>query len=224
MADKYCKKSSFESVADEIRIRAGLASSNKLTPSQMKTQIDNLAIPAQRGSPSKELKTNDALYTIQKGKYTGGSVYIDPQAKTATLTQNGGTVTDANNKPISSVTVPATNKVTLATGTLSLSEGQTSVSITGLSFSPKGYALCLNSTSSVSYSKFEGRIMFIMQVKDGILYGRIGGTTKVTSGDEIAGIPITSTSSVFGSNYVTISGVNGSSSFTGYTHVYVVWG
>ena len=107
----------------------------------MATRIGDLEIPIQRGSLSKELKTNDTSSVIQRGVYTGGFIYIDPQAKTARLTQNSSTITDENNKPISSVKIPAKNMYSVFQTTITPTDNATSFSVTGLSFRPVGIVI-----------------------------------------------------------------------------------
>lgn len=230
MADKYCKKSSLETVADEVRVRAGLSSSSKLTTAQMKTTIDALEIPVQRGAPSVALTGSSPSYTIQKGVYTGGKVSVTGQSKTATLSQNGSTVAPDSGKVLTSVTVPAKNTVSVKSGTIPMSSGQSTVLIDDIGFSPTGYALCFD-VSSVTTSNISGKILLIMQTKSGTLLGRIMHTDTVSSGDGTVGIPITSTSTTWGSNSLSISNIVGTLSgttyngtFPGYSFRYVVWG
>ena len=74
MAKKYCKKSSLTSVAEEVRTRNG--TSAQIPFANIATTISNLAIPAQRGAPSTVLTASNPSTTIQRGKYTGGSVSL----------------------------------------------------------------------------------------------------------------------------------------------------
>ena len=154
MADKYCKKSSLEAIADEIRVRNGDSSSTKyLFPNEFESTISGLLIPTQRGAPSKELKTNDSSYTIQRGVYTGGSVFVDPisyegqNAINPTFSQQ--TIKDStNNKPIKKVVVNGFDSHPLAAGGWRGSvKSPTSITISGLSFTPVG-AIFLLATSN----------------------------------------------------------------------------
>ena len=134
-------------------------------------------------------------------------------------------------KTLASVTVPAKNTATVIYGNVTPSDGQTSISITGLNFEPTGYAISYNGSSSSPYSS-NTKLMTLLQTKSGTLYGMIkGNVTKMSPESARAGVPVTSTTSSFGSNYVTISGVTGtlegtnySTSFWGYQYSYIVWG
>ena len=141
MADKYVRKTSLENVASETKTRAGLASSTKLTPTQIKERITALTIPTSRGTPTQVLTAASPSYTILRGKYTGGSVSVSAQGKTAVLQTSTQTISPDSGKVLSSVTVPAKNTASVAVGTITPSSGATSFSISGLSFTPVGIAI-----------------------------------------------------------------------------------
>lgn len=223
MADKYCKKSSLEAVADEVRTRAGYPSSLKMTPLQMVDIINNLEIPVQRGAPNVELTVNSPSYTIPKGVYTGGLVYVLPQGGHATLTANGSTVSDPNGRPLSSVTVPPKNVYTVHNGTTTPSSGATTINFTGLNFKPVGIILAVADWSSKK-PVGTNNVVSMASVKGGSTYGCLGISSSY------CGV-ITSASVTFTDNSVTISNIvanrNGSTvsgSFCNNQHYYIIWG
>lgn len=221
MAKKYCKKSSLESIADEIRTRAG--TNDTMTPAQMKTAVDNLVIPTQQPTSYINLGASNSPYTIPKGIHSGhGTVTVSTQSKTATLSANGSTVYPDSGKVLSSVTIPAKNTFSVAVGTLTPSDKATSISITGLSFQPKGIAVMVTNASS-SYVLEPRAIVNISSINntvDGCLTASSGYKGRVT------GATVS-----FGSNSVSISNItatrNGSSVspyFRNQEHSYFVWG
>ena len=178
MADRWCKKSSVQSVADEIKVRAG-KQGQTIPFSNFVSEINNLVIPTQQSTEYIALDRNRTSYTIPRGIHSGsGTVSVDPQAKTVTLTQNGGTVYPNNGTVFSSVTVPAKNTVSVKSGTVTPSSGQSTIIIDGIGFSPTGYALCYD-VSSVTSDGISGKVLIIMQTKSGTLRGRIMHTSNI---------------------------------------------
>ena len=204
--DKYCKKSSLEALADEIRVRAGESSSTKYTfPNGFETAISGLVIPTQRGAPSKELKTNDSSYTIQRGVYTGGSVTVDPIELTANPSSSQQTIKDnTNNKPLKKVTVNAANLYQVATGVWqSSTKNPSSMSVSGLSFKPVGViVLTLSTLASSSPYYF---IRWFCALSDGTVYGYARGRTSTSR--TFLGAKIVSASVTFGNNSVSLSNI-----------------
>lgn len=208
--DKYCKKSSLEALADEIRVRAGESSSTKYTfPSGFETAISGLLIPTQRGAPSKELKTNDTSYTIQKGVYTGGSVFVDPISYEGQNAINPSssqqTIKDStNNKPIKKVVINGVDVHPIATGSWRGStKNPVSITISGLSFNPVGIAI-IHRLNTPAYSNPYYFIRWFAALNGGTIYGYC--RNKSASRTNYAA-KITSASVSFGSNSVSISNV-----------------
>lgn len=223
MATKYCKKSSVESVADEVKVRQG--SSNSIQGSGLASAINNLVLPTQRGSPNTVLTASSPSKTIQRGEYTGGSVYVTPQSKTATLTVNGSTVNADANKVLSSVTVPAKNTATFNSGSITPSSNATSISVTGLSFKPIGVAIF--PTDSGTWDCVSPRFILGMFTSSGI---KVGVTGSKKSGTQYYGV-INGASVTFGNNSVSISNItanlNGTAvnaTFQAKQFTWVCWG
>ena len=204
--DKYCKKSSLEALADEIRVRNGDGSSTKyLFPNEFESTISGLLIPTQRGAPSKELKTNDSSYTIQKGVYTGGSVFVDPIELTANPSSSQQTIKDStNNKPLKKVTVNAANLYQVAVGNWrGTTKNPTSWSMSGLSFKPAGIIFLTDSILSSSSPYYF--IRWFCALNDGTVYGYCRGRTSTSN--NFFGAKIVSASVTFGNNSVSFSNV-----------------
>lgn len=197
MAKKYCKKSSVQSVANEVKIRKGSASI--IQGSSIASDIDALVLPIQRGAPNTVLTASSTSKTIQRGKYTGGSIYVTPQSKTATLTPNGSTIAADSNKVLSSVTIPAKSTATFAYGNITPSSGATAISVSGLSFNPIGFAIF--PTGSGSWNTDTPQFMLGMFTKDGMKLG-ITGSNK--SGTLYYGV-INAASVTFGNGSVSLS-------------------
>lgn len=223
MAQKYCKKSSVKSVADEVKVRQG--SSNSIQGSGLASAINNLVLPTQRGAPNTVLTASSPSKTIQRGEYTGGSVYVTPQSKTATLTVNGSTINADANKVLSSVTVPAKNTATFAYGNITPSSGATSISVSGLSFKPIGFAIF--PTASGSWTTYTPQFMLGMFTADGV---KVGVTGSNKSGTMYYGV-INGASVTFGNSSVSISNItaklNGTAvnaTFQAKQFTWVCWG
>lgn len=197
MAKRYCKKSSMQAVADEIKVRGGF--SDKIQGSYMATEISNLEKPVDRGSPSVTLTASSPSYTVQEGKYTGGSVSVVPQNATATLSQNGGYVQTEEGKTLASVKVPAKNTYSYSTGKITPASGATSISISGLSFYPS-YIVVVN-TSRPSVLR-NSQIATVYCDKNGTVKGAFPNNSAYVGS-------VTSASASFGSNSVSISNVVG---------------
>lgn len=196
MAKKYCAKSSMQAVADEIKTRKG--SSSNIQGSNIASDISNLVIPTQRGSPTTVLTASSTSQTIQRGKYTGGSVSVVPQIATAQLSQNGGYVQIESGKTLASVKVPAKNAYSYSSGKITPSNGATSISITGLSFEPTHIAIMNTHIGSVYddvvvsfYCAKQEDIMGLFTARSGYL-GKVSNATVS-----------------FGTNSVTISNIVG---------------
>lgn len=146
---KYCKKTSVQSVADEVKIRKGSAAS--IQGSQIATDISNLVIPVQRGTVNKELKTNDTSYSILRGVYNNGSVYVDPVEWPSVVqpSVNQQIIKDANNRPLKKVSVGVFDFHPLAVGSWRGSQkNPTSLTVSGLPFTPAGVILICGSNNS----------------------------------------------------------------------------
>lgn len=199
MAKKYCKKSSMQAVADEIRVRGGFPSTYKIQGSYMATEISNLEIPVNRGSPSVTLTASNPSHTVQEGKYTGGSVSVVPQNATATLSQNGGYVPIESEKTLASVKVPAKNAYSYSTGKITPASGATSISISGLSFVPS-HIIVVNTSKPSTLT--EKKIVTVYCDKSGTVGGVFPNNSAYVGS-------VTSASASFGSNSVSISNVVG---------------
>lgn len=224
MAKKYCKKSSMQAIATEVKTRKG--SSSNIQGSNLATDISNLVIPAQRGAPTTTLTASNPSTTIQRGKHTGGSVSVVPQNATATIQSSGAYVPIENGKTLASVKVPATDRMSVAYGTTTPSSNATSITISGLSFSPVGIAIALTSFGSVSTTS--PKFITGLFKKDGTVCG-VSGTDSEFSAKYFGVFKNASMS--FGTNSVTISNIiatlntsNVSVNFHNKQHTYVVWG
>lgn len=219
MAKKHCKKSSMQAVAGEVKTRKG--SSSNIRGDNIASDISNLVIPAQRGAPETVLTASSTSKTIQRGKYTGGSVSIVPQNATATLSKSGGNVSIESGKTLASVKVPASNLFQSASGTITPSSNATSIGLSNLSFRPVGVIFALTDGSGATNSP---KITYIAYAPSGI-YGNI------ISGANYGGAMVTDASVSVTDNSITISnirGVDGSTSYTGNfrntQHSYFAWG
>jgi len=219
MPKKYCKKSSVQSVADEVKTRKG--SSSNIQGNNIASDISNLVIPTQRGSPTTVLTASSTSKTIQRGKYTGGSVSVASQNATAVLSRDGGNVTIESGKTLASVKVPASNLFQSASGTITPSSNATSIGLSNLSFRPIGAIFALTSGSG---STNKPKITYVAYTPNGV-YGNI------ISGANYGGAMVTDASVSVTDNSITISnirGVDGSTSYTGNfrnaQHSYFAWG
>lgn len=199
MAKKYCRKSSIKAVADEIRVREGSSSTDKVQGSMMYYRIQNLELPVNYGSPNTVLTANNQSHTVLMGKYTGGSVSVTPQNATATLSQNGGYVPIEDGKTLASVKVPAKNAYSYSAGKITPASGATSISISGLSFTP--LCIVVVNTSKPSTLR-ENQIAVVYCDKSGTVRGVFPNKSAYVGS-------VTSASASFGSNSVSISNVVG---------------
>ena len=221
----YCHKDSFTNasgtgVVDELRVRNGTVLA--IPFDQIVPTINGLVIPAQRGAPNTQLTVNAPSKTIERGIYTGGSVSVNPQNVTAVLTAAGNTVTGENGRPMSSVIIPAANVFSYAVGTITPADKSTSISISGLSFTPVGFALLVTNATSKYTLEYSAILNLFCAggTVDGCLTAQSGRRGKVTGA-----------SVSFGSGSVSISNItavrNGSSVspyFRNSEHSYFVWG
>lgn len=199
----YCKKSSVQSVADEVKVRKG--SSSSIQGSNIASEINGLVLPTQRGAPNTVLTASNPSVTIQRGKYTGGSVSVVPQNATAVLSRDGGNVTIESGKTLASVTVPAKNVVSYASGKITPADNVTSVQITGLSFSPVGFVvMCTNPNYKMSGSN--NAVATVCCYKSGSGYLATGFMPNRSA---YLGV-VTSASATFGSNSFSVSNITGS--------------
>ena len=229
MAKKYCKKSSIQAVADEVKTRAGISQATPMAFGDIDDTIVGLVIPTARGAPSTVLTASNPSTTIQRGKYTGGSVSVVPQNATATLSQNGGYVQVESGKTLASVTVPAKNTAQVVTGTFKPSSNATSVTIAdqAITFTPQGVYLAL----AVGVSGTERTSPKFL-----IGYFTADGTVVGITGYNSSGTPkyygrVTSLTADFGNGYVTLSnistnrnGITETANFHNKDYAYIVWG
>jgi hypothetical protein len=202
MAKKYCKKSSMQAVAGEVKTRKG--SSSNIQGNNIASDISNLVIPTQRGSPTTVLTPSSTSKTIQRGKYIGGSVSVVLQDATAQLSQNGGYVPIENGKTLASVKVPAKNTVSYAVGKITPSDKSTSIQVTGLSFSPTGFiVMCTSPGGTVSGSS--GALATVCCYKQGNSYVATGFLPNQSA---YFGV-VTSASASFGDSSFSVSSVVG---------------
>lgn len=227
MAKKYCKKSSVQSLANEVKIRKG--SSSGIQGSSIASDIDALILPTQRGSPDTVLTAENPFATIQRGKFSGGSVSVVPQNATATLSQDGGYVSIENGETLASVKIPATNLSAVEYKDIPMASGQSSFSVSNLLFSPVGYAIFLSSDVQSGSNYKDINIAGLIQTKSGVLAGRT--LLKSSDSKHKDGYEVISTSATFASNSVSVSNIVASNGSTSYncafanTHyICVVWG
>ena len=187
MTKKYCKKSSLESIADEIRTRAG--TNDTMTPAQMKTAVDNLVIPTQQPTSYINLGASNSPYTIPKGIHSGhGTVTVRTQSKTATLSANGSTVYPDSGYVLSSVTVPAKTAFSYIADSTTFQSDSTSFTISGVTFTPKGAIITCTNTNGLGFfdrgKAVEGLCIIVNDNNttsvDGIIYGS-GTRGRITS-------------------------------------------
>lgn len=219
MAKKYCKKSSMQAVANEVKTRKG--SSSNIQGSSVASDIGNLVIPTQRGAPTTTLTASNQSATVQRGKYTGGSVLVVQQNATATLSQNGGYVPIEDGKTLASVKVPAVNLYRVVTGEITPANNSTSLSLPmESSITPKGFVAIMVTASGGVGTPYIGGIAY-----DGTtVYGVAAGSSASN------GCPITSASvsksagNITVSNIVATDGSAFSATFKNNKYVYAVWG
>lgn len=233
MADKYVKKSSIQQVVDVAKMQAGVSDSLTL-PQEVVDTINAIEPIVNQGSPSVLLSansTNDKTYSIPKGRFTGGTVTVNPQEKTVTPTTKKQTIKADTNRALKKLTINPTPTYKVQTGTFTLQRGtnaiaKTSWSVTGLSFKPEGVII--------------GRQ--ILGFGDGYTIVTMTNATHGTSGYGVAENDGTSSSKApgcivntaisLGTNSVSVSapkvttpaGVTKDARFFGKTYVYVIWG
>ena len=199
----YCKKSSVQSVVNEVKTRKG--SSNSIRGSNIASEINDLVLPTQRGAPNTVLTAGNPSVTIQRGKYTGGSVSVVPQNATAVLSRDGGNVPIESGKTLASVTVPARNVVSYASGKITPTDKVTSVQITGLSFSPIGFiVMCTGPNYKVKGSSDVFATVCCYKQGNGYI-----STGFLPNKSAYLGV-VTSASATFGSNSFSVSNIVGS--------------
>lgn len=207
----YCKKSSIKSVVSEVKTKAGISQSTAMPFSDIASTIDSFVIPTQRGSPTEALTNSSRTYTIQRGVYTGGTVSVSAQSKTATLKASDSRVSPDSGKVLSSVIVPASNVYSVAEKTIpSPTRGATSITVSGLSFTPVGIILILTSASVGVAKPYIGGLSCVKSGNSWSVRGIAAGA------DEKYGVPITSASVSMTSTSITISNIvatEGSSTF-----------
>ena len=220
MPDYYCKKSSLETLAAAIKAGAGMASSAKLKVSDFASKIASFVIPTNRGSPSETLNTSKTTYTIRKGKYTGGSVSVASQSKTATLSASGSTVSPDSGKVLEKVTIPARDVYLSKCGTFTPSANNT-FSITGLHFKPIGIVMY---ASYISTSASQPQLA-AFSWKDGESKG-IAASSAMPSGAPVTSATVTTTNtSITIKNVVaTVSGSSFNCTWVLKQWTYFVWG
>lgn len=219
MAKKYCKKSSMQAVAGEVKTRKG--SSSNIQGNNIASDISNLVIPAQRGSPTTVLTASSTSKTIQRGKYTGGSVSVVPQDATATLSKSGGNVSVASGKTLASVKIPASNLFQSVSGKIKPGSSATSIGLSSLSFRPVGAIFALTGGTGSTRKPTITYVAYAPQVTYGnIISGANYGGAMVNA----ATVSVTDNSITIGN----IRGVDGSTSYTGNflgaEYSYFVWG
>ncbi len=199
MADEkyYCKESSLKALAAAIKNGAGIASTTKLAVNQFLVKINAFVIPTNRGSPSYSLSTSKTSQTLSKGKYTGGSVSVTSQSKTATLSASGSTVSPDSGKVLEKVTIPARD-VFLAESR-SFAPGSTNTfSITGLAFKPVGIIMFCAYTKGITYKQPQLASFYWNN-------GTVKGTA--VSSSVASGAPVTSATVTTTNSSITISNV-----------------
>ena len=219
MSKRYCKKSSVQSVADEVKTLKG--SSSNIQGNNIASDISNLVIPEQRGAPEAVLTASSTSKTIQRGKYTGGSVSVVPQNATATLSKSGGNVSIESGKTLASVKIPASNLFQSASGTITPSSNATSIGLSNLSFRPIGAIFALTAGSGATRKP---KITYVAYTQQG-MHGNI------ISGANYGGAMVNAATVSVTDNSITISnirGVDGSTSYTGdflnAQYSYFAWG
>lgn len=223
MAKKYCKSTSVQAIADEVKTLKG--SSGVIQGGNLASDIASLVVPTQHGAPSTKLTAASPTKTIERGLYTSGTISVTPQNKTATLTANGSTVKAGSNQALYGVTVPAKNTATFDYGSIKPSSGATSINITGLKFQPIGFAMFPTETGS--WNENTPRFILGMFTASGL---RLGVTGSNKSGTLYYGV-IKNASVSFGTNSITVSNItsslNGSTvaaTFQAKIFTWVAWG
>lgn len=196
MAKRYCKKSSVQSVANEVKVRKG--SSSSIQGNNIASEINGLVLPTQKGAPNTVLTASNPSATIQRGKYTGGSVSVVPQNATAVLSRDGGNVPIESGKTLASVTVPARNTFSYIAGSTTFQSDSTSFAISGVTFTPKGAIITCTRVNGIGFfdreKAVEGLCIIVNDNNttsvDGIIYGsgykgRITSASMTKSGNNL---------------------------------------
>ena len=196
MAKRYCKKSSVQSVVNEVKTRRG--SSSNIQGSNIASEISGLVLPTQMGAPSTVLTASNPSVTIQRGKYTGGSVSVVPQNATAVLSRDGGNVPIESGKTLASVTVPARNTFSYIAGSTTFQSDSTSFAISNVTFTPKGAIITCTKTNGLGFFDGEKAVEGLCIIVngnnttsvDGIIYGsgyrgRITSASMTKSGNNL---------------------------------------
>lgn len=224
MSKKYCKKSSMQAVADEVKERAGYYSGTTIQGNSIDFVIERLELPVQKGAPEVILTAQSPSYEAEGGKYTGGSVSVVPQNATATLSQNGGYVPVESGKTLASVKVPALNIRRVHYGRFKPSSGATSITIDSLPFKPLG--IFLNFTESTTQNSPK---IISFAYDNGSVYGRAVSTTRAGGNITEASVSRTTTAP-YSISITNIKAAEGSThsvyaaNFIGNFYVYVIWG
>lgn len=225
MASKYVKKSSIQGMVDIAKTQAGVNDSLTL-PQGVVDTINAIEPIVNRGSPSVLLSANsenDKTYPIPKGRFTGGTVTVNPQEKTVTPTTKKQTIAADTNRALKKVTVQPTPLYKVKTGHTAALKNATSISI-NVDFKPEGAIISYSSYGSVNnYS----RIVGVTNSLNGLsMYGfSQGGSATAKPGGRVQ-TPVTlGTNSVTVTNptYLNPSGTSKAGLFSG-IYVYVIWG
>lgn len=173
MADKYVKKSSIQGVVDIAKTQAGVSGSLTL-PQGVVDTITAIEPIVNRGSPSVLLSANsanDKTYPIPKGRFTGGTVTVNPQEKTVTPTTKKQTIAADTNRALKKVTVQPTPLYKVASGYFAYDSAKVSWSIT-VPFVPEGAALMHGYFAGTDKDNIVG----VASEKSGTYYGTtVGG-------------------------------------------------
>ena len=221
MANYYCRKSSLEAIAAAIKTGLGLASSTKIKVSDFASRIGSFVIPTNRGSPTETLNTSKTSYPILKGKYTGGTVSVTTETKTATLSQGGSTVTPSSGKVLEKVTVPARDVFVAKSGLLTPTSINT-FTITGLTFKPIGIAMYADETYGQTFKKPQ---LICFYWKNGAVQGSAVHDTVSTAPVTSATVTTTNTSITISNVVATYNGTSFNCTWkTSRQWCYFVWG
>lgn len=223
MADKCVKKSSIQGVVDIAKTQAGVSDSLTL-PQGVVDTINAIESIVNRGSPSVLLSANsknDKTYPIPKGRFTGGTVTVNPQEKTVTPTTKKQTIEADANRALKKVTVQPTPLYKVKTGHTAVLKNATSISI-NVDFKPEG--------AIIAYSYYErvndySRIVAVTNDKHGTsTYGVSGGGGARPGGRVQTPVTLgTNSVTVTDPTYLNPRGTSKAGLFSG-IYVYVIWG
>ena len=191
MADQLLSidSSNLESVADKIRTKVGLSSSQKLvfpdTDEQGKLgmisalqSITTEATVTPKISPQQVTLTKDSTsFAISSGFHDGnGTVGITLQSKTVTPNSSQQTVEPDTGKLLSQVIVNAMGSgYRLAQGTVTYNSLQESITISGYGFTAAGFVLLHTNIPEIASSGAGSRLMLLYT------YNEPGTSTSVTN-------------------------------------------